>query len=693
MEMDQCSEEFEISDSDIPDYEEKLYRRLQQGHFIVRNTNGSFRCPFCPGKKKQDYAYNELLQHATGIGASNRNGNVKAKHRALAKYLKEDMVDHAASSQAVALQSKSSKRNSNEQYVFPWMGIIVNVQTEYKNGQYVGESGNRLKEQLSRFHPLKVYSLWNFRGHTGNAIVDFSKDWNGFRDAMAFENHFEAEHYGEKNWLENKDRGSEIYGWMARADDYNNPGPIGDHLRKNGDLKTVDDIANEESRKTNSLVANLASEIEVKNKLLLESECKNTETTLSLDKMMEERDSLVHIYNEEIKKMQQLARDHSRKIIVENEKLRSELDSKRQELEVGRKQLDELVAKNDTDKRKLDADKKKVFSIAAAVPKALLMWSQLRAMSHRACHFSYDAITFWGARMFAGREGIPTETSVTEMKILRIRNELKNSSLELATMSKKKADEEVLRLLEVHQKEKETAVNKILHLERQLDQKQKLELEIQQMQGQLKIMKHMEGEDDAAMKKKIDDMTEQLREKVEEMEGLEDLNQTLIVKERQSNDELQDARKELINGLKDIGTVRATIGIKRMGELDMKQFLPICKQKFGKDEAESSSALYCSHWQDELRKPSWHPFKVITTEGICKEIIQEDDEKLQVLKEDLGEEIFNVVTTALLEMNEYNPSGRYPIPELWNFKENKKAKLQEGIQYILKQWKTHKRKR
>ncbi|KAG6498547.1 factor of DNA methylation 1-like [Zingiber officinale] len=631
MEMDRCSEEFEISDSDIPDYEEKLYRHLQQGHFIVRNTNGTFRCPFCPGKKKQDYAYNELLQHATGIGASNRNGNVKAKHRALAKYLNEDMVDHAASSQAVVLQPKSSKRKANEQYVFPWMGIIVNVQTEYKNGQYVGESGNRLKEQLSRFHPLKVFSLWNFRGHTGNAIVDFSKDWNGFRDAMAFENHFEAEHYGEKNWLENKDRGSEIYGWMARADDYNNPGPIGDHLRKNGDLKTVDDIANEESRKTNSLVANLASEIEVKNKLLLESECKNTETTLSLDKMMEERDSLVHIYNEEIKKMQQLARDHSRKIIVENEKLRSELDSKRQELEVGRKQLDELVAKNDTDKRKLDADKKK--------------------------------------------------------------NEMKNSSLELATMSKKKADEEVLRLLEVHQKEKETAVNKILHLERQLDQKQKLELEIQQMQGQLKIMKHIEGEDDAAMKKKIDDMTEQLREKVEEMEGLEDLNQTLIVKERQSNDELQDARKELINGLKDIGTVRATIGIKRMGELDMKQFLPICKQKFGKDEAESSSALYCSHWQDELRKPSWHPFKVITTEGICKEIIQEDDEKLQVLKEDLGEEIFNVVTTALLEMNEYNPSGRYPIPELWNFKENKKAKLQEGIQYILKQWKTHKRKR
>ncbi|KAG6485938.1 hypothetical protein ZIOFF_054505 [Zingiber officinale] len=141
---------------------------------------------------------------------------------------------------------------------------------------------------------------------------------------------------------------------------------------------------------------------------------------------------------------------------------------------------------------------------------------------------------------------------------------------------------------------------------------------------------------------------------MEEIEGLEDLNQALIVKERQSNDELQHARKELINGLKDMGTVHATIDVKRMGELEVKQFLPTCKQKFGKDEAESRSALYCSHWQEELQQSSWHPFTVIMTEGKSK--------------------------------------IRYPVPELWNFKEDKKAMLQDGIQYILKQWKTHKRK-
>nr|XP_029120682.1 protein INVOLVED IN DE NOVO 2 isoform X2 [Elaeis guineensis]XP_029120683.1 protein INVOLVED IN DE NOVO 2 isoform X2 [Elaeis guineensis] len=479
-------EESEISESEIDDYEEKFYLHLKDGKLKVKNTDSIYKCPFCAGKKKQDYNYKDLLQHANGVGTSNRKAKVKAKHLALARYLKNDLAEASSSSmQLMIVQHHPFKPKDEDQFVWPWMGILVNVPTEYKNGRYVGESGNRLKEQLSRFNPLKVHALWNYRGHTGNAIVDFNKDWTGFKDAMAFENYYDAQHLGKRDWNERRHQGTEIYGWVARAVDYNSTGPIGDHLRKNGDLKTVNDLTTEETRKTDKLVANLASQIEVKNKHLQELECKYNETTLSLDRMMEDRDKLLRAYNEEIQKMQCISRDHSRRIFEENEKLRAELDSKRKELDVRRKQLDKLAVQNEIERRKLDVEKQK--------------------------------------------------------------NAMKDSSLQLASMEQKKADKNVLRLVEEQKREKEAALRKILQLEKQLDAKQKLELEIQQLRGQLQVMKHMGGEEDSEVKKKVEEMSEQLKEKVEEMEDLEVLNQTLVVKERKSNDELQEARKELIS--------------------------------------------------------------------------------------------------------------------------------------------------
>ena len=76
-----------------------------------------------------------------------------------------------------------------------------------------------------------------------------------------------------------------------------------------------------------------------------------------------------------------------------------------------------------------------------------------------------------------------------------------------------------------------------------------------------------------------------------------------------------------------------------------------------------------------------------------QEVIDEDDELLKGLKDEWGVEIHKAVGTALMEMNEYNPSGRYVVSELWNFKENRKATLKEVIAYLFKSLKTLKRKR
>ncbi|KAF5189775.1 Factor of dna methylation, partial [Thalictrum thalictroides] len=120
---------------------------------------------------------------------------------------------------------------------------------------------------------------------------------------------------------------------------------------------------------------------------------------------------------------------------------------------------------------------------------------------------------------------------------------MKNNSLDMASMEQKKADENVLRLIEHHKREKEA----ILLLEKKLDAKQKLELEIEEMKGNLQVMKRMGGDDDQKIQEKMKEIDEELKDKIEEIDDLEALNQTLLVKEHKSNNELQEARKELIS--------------------------------------------------------------------------------------------------------------------------------------------------
>lgn len=633
--MDYSSdEESDISESEIVEYKEKPYEQLKTGKYKVKGTNGTLRCPFCAGKKKQDYRYKDLLQHASGVakGSANRSAKQKANHLALAKYLETDLASESDQApRAVEPKPVTRTQEQDDLFVWPWTGIITNIVTEQKNGNDLGDSAYWLKK-FSKHKPLEVHTFWNDMDQTALAIVRFNNDWTGFMNATAFEKAFEADRHSKKEWnVQKQHPGSNIYGWVARADDYISEGPVGEYLRKTGELKTISDIVEAAKQDRNTIVANLANEIDLKNENLDELQYKYNEKSMSLSRMLEEKDKLHHAFYEETRKMQRLARDHVQRILGEQEKLNYELDSKRKELDNWSKELNKREALTEREKQKLDDEKKK--------------------------------------------------------------NNDRNNSLQMASIEQRKADENVLKLVEEQKREKEEALSKILQLEKQLDAKQKLEMEIEEIKGKLQVMKHLGDEDDTAVQNKMKEMNEELEEKVGEMENLESLNQTLIVKERQSNDELQAARTELITGLKDMLSGRTNIGLKRMGELDEKPFLNTCKQRFSLEEANVQAYTLVSLWQENLKKPEWHPFKIVEVEGKTLEIINEEDEKLQKLKQEWGDEIYMAVTKSLKEINEYNPSGRYTVFELWNFKEGRKATLKEVIQYILKNMKTLKRKR
>ncbi|XP_073303360.1 factor of DNA methylation 4-like [Primulina huaijiensis] len=648
-------------DSEIEALRVRYFRELRDERVKIRGSGRHLVCPYCRHNGRREYDFWGLKKHAIRIADDSKSESFReiAQHLGLLKYL-----DWCAPTKGIS--SSSSKRSPNrikshpddksklekptekvmlpikrdsdsilfapvlprthkggdEPIVWPWMAVIANLPVEKKDGRYVGDSGRGLKEKwISQgYNPVKVHPLWNFQGHSGYAVVDFSKDWEGFKNAMEFEKAFEMDHRGKRDWYAAKDRGDKIYGWLAREDEYRSGGILGKHLRKNGDLKTVSDIQINENRNNVKLLSNLSEALESKSKKCEEIKENISKTEIFVGDNLAQMEDMVQKFNEEMKKMQDDASDQLKKICEDHASSKAELEAQREVLESRDKELKGRQHLNQGERRKLYEQKKMI---------------------------------------------------------------------EMAIREQKNADDEMLKLAEDQKRDKELLHKRIIELEVKLDQKQALELQIEGLRGAVEVMKHMtEGSEND--EKKLKSIVEELQEKEDELEGLESLNQALIVKERNTNDELQEARKVLISCLRD---TRANICVKKMGELDAKPFFRVAKRQYSdKEEALEKAAEICSLWEDYLRDPGWHPYKVICVGGKHKEILDKDDEKLKELKTELGDEIYEDVTVALNEMNEYNPSGRYPVPELWNTKQKRKASLTEGIRHLLKQWKLFKAK-
>ncbi|KAI3526201.1 hypothetical protein L1887_05445 [Cichorium endivia] len=189
----------------------------------------------------------------------------------------------------------------------------------------------------------------------------------------------------------------------------------------------------------------------------------------------------------------------------------------------------------------------------------------------------------------------------------------------------------------------------------------------------------IEDDDCIDLHKKLKSLQRELIEKGEQLQDLKNWSKALSLTIDGKNNELQDARQELIDGLKTYNPYSACIDIKTIGELNLMPFYAGCHST---KKARKNATDFYLECRSLVQDRYWHPFTV----GLDKkEIINEEDDKIVWLKAKCSELQYQAVVRALNERNEYNPDC---MQELWLCKEDRKASLKEGIDYIMQEWKT-----
>ncbi|KAL9169897.1 hypothetical protein ABFS82_04G109400 [Erythranthe guttata] len=540
---------------------------------------------------------------------------------------------HLSSSQIGRMSSSSpaAKPEQLEFYCWPWVGIIANAQNDSR-GYWLNE--------FSKYNPSGVEIL---RGGAQVVVVRFGDDLSGFKNAMEFEKSFSDQGCCRKEWIGRRASAcTSVYGWFAREDDYKSDGPVGDYLRKKGGLRAISGLIDEAIEDRNKTSSNLLDEIDSRNQNMDGVHIKYGESIISLGKMLAEKDGFQRTFCEETRKVQSIIK----RVLNEQKMSNFELEKKRRQLDSWSEELQMRESLIENERRKIEEEKKQ--------------------------------------------------------------NDLRSNALQVAAKKPRTTYENALKMLEEEQRETDIALAKVRELERDCAEMNKMKMKIEILKTELKIeeMKRLDGDDvvddddddddaDKEVRQKIDQMKELLQEKNDEFNNLEALNNQLTENERQRSHELQEARKAVMKGMNDIRNGhRVNIGIKRIGEINEKPFKDTFIKRLPSDEAEVEARKLCCLWQEKIKDIEWDPFQIGGGKGNpTKLMINKDDELLSDLKNEWGDEVCSAVSTALLELEEYNPGVRDAVSEVWNFKQNRRATLKEAIKYALTQLKRIKRKR
>ncbi|KAH7372850.1 hypothetical protein KP509_17G024800 [Ceratopteris richardii] len=631
------SESGDCACDEVEEFEDLATEELEKGTISVYNRNGELWCPFCFAKKKVQYKYGELVQHAAGVARGKRGLEAAGKHKALLKYLKMHMsnMEEPPKERVVRLEQQtpiSETTVRDEKLVWPWMGIIVNINNSViVDGKRVGPGNNEIKSRFSRFNLKDVQTKWNYQGHLGVAILEFQKDMIGYGDAQDFERSFMEVGRCKRDWetkrISSEGPGKELYGWIANQQDYNKEDVIGKHLRNKGNLRTVAEVNTAWLQQNNQLVQNLDATIQNQNQMLQDS----NRQVLSLQSMVAKTEKARHDAELARRCMEQLHKE--------------ELHAVEQEANRAMQMREDEIKK---DQQKLIIELEKV---------------QIRCneLEMQEVHNKTEQMK---------REKEINENETKMQLYRRIEDLYKAQEAKKLLLIKKQEGESNSLLVDQHKQQK-LLVNR-----------HRVEQEIQAVEAVLetKKLEANQGLEGISRMQTLEDKLEELKA---HKEDLEELNKCLTYKERELNDEVQNAHKVAVKVLEKKGDEKH-VGVKKMGDLDQEPWKVACKKKFkdSPDGWEVHFATAVSQWDERVRDVQWDPFKVIEVGEGHEWRLNDNDEKLIELREEYGEAVFDTVTTALEELQKYNASGRYPVPIPWNYIQNRKATLGEVIQFL-----------
>ncbi|KAK3005125.1 hypothetical protein RJ639_017849 [Escallonia herrerae] len=440
----------------------------------------------------------------------------------------------------------------------------------------------------------------------------------------------------------------------------------------------ADYINFEDLQRQRSLIIGLAREVDYKNGKLFD-----------MEHQLEEKDKQLKAYSGEIESINQ-----------ENEKLKYEVESQKEAFEQKVKEMREHEYVHKLHHEKLLAENEKLKYELESQEKVFEQPIKERREHEYVCNLEHKNVVDANERLKYEVESQKQELEqrVKEMKENEYLHNLKHAGL-MEENEKLKHEVESLKK-ELEQRAKELKGHDCIHnlehknliaenekLKREMESKtNSFEQRVKNLEEHACIFES-ESSNSTAEREKLE---QKVKDQEYEIQNQMSLIQTLTLKERISNDELQDARKEAITGLQDILNNRTSLGIKIMGEVDQKPFQNFCLQNYSRGDWKQEAAKLCSSWEEYVKDQRWQPFKKITINGNLQETIDENDYLLRRLRDEGDEHVYKAVTDALLELNDYNPSGRYPVPELWNFKKGQRASLRETIGYVIKNWKIHK---